>query len=84
VLNRNFEPGFTVDFAKKDVGLALETAEEMNRPMFLAPLVHAMYTRASAEGRGTEDACATVKLYENAQGALVDAADHVDEHYEGY
>jgi len=84
VLNRNFEPGFTVDFAKKDVGLALETAEEMNRPMFLAPLVHAMYTRASAEGRGTEDASATVKLYEDAQEALVDAVDHVDESYEGY
>jgi 3-hydroxyisobutyrate dehydrogenase-like beta-hydroxyacid dehydrogenase len=84
VLNRNFEPGFTVDFAKKDVGLALDTAEQMNRPMFLAPLIHAMYTRASAEGNGKEDACATVKLYEDAQEALVDAVDHVDESYAGY
>jgi 3-hydroxyisobutyrate dehydrogenase-like beta-hydroxyacid dehydrogenase len=84
VLNRNFEAGFAVDYAKKDVGLALETAEQMNRPMFVAPLVHAMYTRASAEGRGAEDVSATVKCYEDAQDALVEATEHVDEHYEGY
>lgn len=84
VLNRNFQAGFTVDFAKKDVGLALETANQMNRPMYLAPLVHSTLTRASAAGYGDEDVIATVKCYEDDQDAVVEAAEHVDESYEGY
>ncbi len=84
VLNRNFQAGFTVDFAKKDVGLALETAKQMNRPMYLAPILHAMLTRASAAGYGSEDVAAAVKCYEEDQDALVEADEHVDESYEGY
>lgn len=50
VLNRNFDPRFTVEFSRKDFGLPLETADAMDRPMFLTNLVRLLYTEASAEG----------------------------------
>lgn len=82
VLNRDFEASFPVDFATKDVGLAVETAAAMDRPLFLGSLVHNLYTQAGAEGYGTDDAAAVVKLFED--DAAVEAAGHVDESYEGY
>lgn len=84
VLNRNFEAGFTVDFGKKDVGLALDTAEQMERPMFIGSLVHNLFTEASARGHGQEDIGAVVKLYEELQDEIVDAEREVDETFEGY
>lgn len=84
VLNRNFEAGFTIDFGKKDVGLALDTAEQMERPMFFGSLVHNLYTEASARGYGQEDIGAVVKLYEELQDEIVDADSEVDETFEGY
>jgi len=84
VLNRNFEAGFTVDFGKKDVGLALDTAEQMERPMFVGSLVHNLFTEASARGYGQEDIGAVVKVYEELQDEIVDADEEVDETFEGY
>ncbi|MFB6310229.1 MAG: NAD(P)-dependent oxidoreductase [Salinirussus sp.] len=84
VLNRNFDVDFTPAFAKKDIGLALDTAEAMDRPMFVAPIVHAMYTRASAERGNDEDVAAVVKLYEAAQDRIVEADEPVDESFGGY
>lgn len=84
VLNRNFDVDFTPSFAKKDIGLALDTAEAMDRPMFVAPIVHAMYTRASAERGNDEDVAAVVKLYEAAQDRIVEADEPVDETFGGY
>lgn len=84
VLNRNFEAGFTIDFGKKDVGLALDTAEQMERPMFVGSLVHNLFTAASARGYGQEDIGAVVKLYEELQDELVEAEREVDETFEGY
>lgn len=84
VLNRNFEPGFTVDYAKKDTGLLMETAENRDVPMALGSLVHQLYVRASAEGLGGEDACGVVKLFEGSTGTEVEADHEVDETYGGY
>lgn len=84
VLNRNFEPGFTVDYAQKDIGLAMDTAEERDVPMFMGELVHQMYTRAAAEGLGSEDCCSVVKLFEKSTGVPVESDGEVDETFEGY
>lgn len=84
VLNRNFDPGFTVDLAAKDLGLAIETAAETDLPLVLAPLVYNRYLEASARGYGTEDAAAVVKLFEAALDGRVEADQAVDESYEGY
>jgi len=64
VLDRDFEAGFTVDFARKDVGLAVEMADDEDYPMVLGNMVHRLYTRASDEGFGGEDVGAVVKMFE--------------------
>lgn len=84
VLNRNFEPGFTVDLAAKDLGLALETAAATDQPMTLAPLAYNRYLEASAKGYGEEDAAAVVKLFEDAVDGRVEADREVDESFGGY
>lgn len=84
VLNRNFEAGFTVDFGKKDVGLALDTAENSQRPIYIGSLVHNLLNEASAHGWGQEDIGAIVKLYEEMRDEIVDADHEVDETFEGY
>jgi 3-hydroxyisobutyrate dehydrogenase-like beta-hydroxyacid dehydrogenase len=71
VLERDFEAGFTVDFAKKDIGLAMEMADAKDYPLFLGSLVHRMYTRASDEGYGQEDVGAVVKMFEEQTGTTV-------------
>jgi 3-hydroxyisobutyrate dehydrogenase-like beta-hydroxyacid dehydrogenase len=64
VLDRDFEAGFTIDFARKDVGLAVEMADAEDYSMLLGNVVHRLYTQASDEGFGEEDVGAVVKLFE--------------------
>lgn len=84
VLNRNFEPTFTVDLSRKDVRLALRTADGIDYPMGLTSLIHEYYTEASAKGYGDEDACAVVKVFEENTDALVESDTPVDETFAGY
>ena len=84
VLNRNFEPGFTVDYGAKDLGLTLDMAESAEIPLFVSSLVQQFYRRASTEGLGDEDVAAVVKLFEETAGATVEADSHVDESFQGY
>jgi 3-hydroxyisobutyrate dehydrogenase-like beta-hydroxyacid dehydrogenase len=71
VLDRDFEAGFTIDFAKKDIGLAMEMADAKDYPLFLGSLVHRMYTRASDEGFGQEDVGAVAKMFEEQTGTTI-------------
>jgi len=64
VLDRDFEAGFTIDFARKDVGLAVEMADAEDYSMLLGNVIHRLYTQASDEGFGEEDVGAVVKLFE--------------------
>ena len=64
VLERDFEAGFSVDFARKDVGLAVDMADDEDFPMVMGSLIHRLYTRASDEGFGEADVGAVVKLFE--------------------
>lgn len=84
VLNRNFEPTFTVDLTMKDVALALQTADEITYPMSVTSLVHELHKEASSKGYGDEDACAVIKIFEENIGTKVEADSKVDESYEGY
>jgi 3-hydroxyisobutyrate dehydrogenase-like beta-hydroxyacid dehydrogenase len=63
-LARNFNPGFTVDMAEKDVGLALELSKSVDLPAPVAGLVQQMYKIAMTEGMAREDIVAMLKLYE--------------------
>jgi 3-hydroxyisobutyrate dehydrogenase-like beta-hydroxyacid dehydrogenase len=75
VLERDFEAGFTVDFARKDVGLAVEMADAEDYPMIMGNLVHRMYTQASDDGFGQEDVGAVVKLFEQTLADQVGGGD---------
>jgi 3-hydroxyisobutyrate dehydrogenase-like beta-hydroxyacid dehydrogenase len=81
-LNRNFEPGFAVERARKDIGLALEAADRSDHSMPVTSLIHQLYVRAVQEGYGEEDATAVAKLFEG--DTLIESAEQVDEYYEGY
>lgn len=84
VLNRNFEPGFTVDFGRKDLGLALDTAEAMTFPLVATSVIHELFTEATAIGLGDEDIGAVVKLFERYADRVVEAEEEMDESYAGY
>lgn len=71
LLKRNFEPGFRIDLAKKDVGLALDMAKTINSPMFVTSAVNNLLTAASASGYGSEDVNATAKMLEAWAGVEV-------------
>lgn len=70
VLEGDFEAGFTIDFARKDVGLAVDMAEAEEFPMVMGGLVDQLYTRAADEGLGEEDVGAVVKLFETEESPV--------------
>ena len=84
VLNRNFEAGFTVELTRKDLALALRTADAVDYPTILSSTIHELYTTAAARGYGEEDAAAVVKVFEEHAGVPVESAAEMDETFEGY
>lgn len=64
VLERDFDAEFALDLARKDLGLAMETAAAMDQPMVAASVVFNLFVEASARGLGGEDVGALVKLFE--------------------
>lgn len=65
VLDGDFEAGFTVDFARKDIGLAVDMADAEDFPMLMGGFVHRLYTEAQDEGLGQQDVGAVVKMFES-------------------
>jgi len=64
----NFEPGFQVDLAAKDVGLATDMGRDMGLPMELSNLVQQRYIEAQARGWGTLESSAVIRLQEERAG----------------
>ena len=65
ILVRNFEPGFTVDLARKDLGLAVDMARSHDVPVPATSLLHQLYNACSALGDGKNDFASIVKLFES-------------------
>lgn len=65
LLARNFEPGFTVDLAKKDLGLAVEMAKGLTVPIPATSLIYQLYNAVSALGEGQKHFTAIAKLFES-------------------
>ena len=65
ILARNFAPGFTVDLARKDLGLAVDMARSHDVPVPATSLLHQLYNACVALGEGSSDFAAIVKLYES-------------------
>ncbi|WP_339234525.1 NAD(P)-dependent oxidoreductase [Oceanobacillus sp. FSL W7-1281] len=64
ILDRNFEPGFTVDLHTKDISLALEVGKELQVPLYVTSLVHELFKTLQAKGEGRKDNSAVITLYE--------------------
>ena len=74
ILARNFEPGFTVDLARKDLGLAVDMARSHDVPVPATSLLHQLYSASSALGEGKNDFASIVKLFESWAGTEVRGA----------
>ena len=64
ILARNFAPGFTVDLARKDLGLAVDMARTHEVPVPALSLIHQLYNASSALGDGPNDFASIVKVFE--------------------
>jgi len=71
VLRRAFAPAFSVKWMHKDIGLMLDSANEMHVPLPLTALTHQMFQASIAKGHGDEDICATIKVLEDLAGVEV-------------
>jgi 3-hydroxyisobutyrate dehydrogenase-like beta-hydroxyacid dehydrogenase len=71
----NFEPGFMLDLAAKDVGLAMTMGRGLSVPMELANLVQQRYITAQNRGWGKLAAHAVARIQEERAGAEIRVAD---------
>jgi 3-hydroxyisobutyrate dehydrogenase-like beta-hydroxyacid dehydrogenase len=71
VLRRDFSTNFSTRWMHKDIGLMLETADEMKVPLPLTAITQQMFRAAIAKGTGEEDMCSTIKVLEEIAGIEV-------------
>jgi 3-hydroxyisobutyrate dehydrogenase/2-hydroxy-3-oxopropionate reductase len=71
VLDRNFETNFSVKWMHKDIGLMLDSAQELSVPLPLTGLTQQLFRAAIAKGYGEEDICSTIKVLEEFAGVEV-------------
>ncbi len=71
VLRRAFDAAFSVKWMHKDIGLMLDSANELGVPVPLTALTGQMFQAAIAKGHGDEDICATIKVLEDLTGVEV-------------
>jgi 3-hydroxyisobutyrate dehydrogenase/2-hydroxy-3-oxopropionate reductase len=71
VFRRDFSTNFSVRWMHKDIGLMLESAQELNVPLPLTAVTQQMFRAAIAEGSGDEDICSTIKVLERIAGVEV-------------
>ena len=73
VFARKFEANFALKWMYKDIGLMLESARELDVPLPNTALVHEIFGASIAKGRGDEDICSAIKLFEEFAGVEVKA-----------
>ena len=66
IAKREFEAGFALDLACKDLGLALDLGREIGAPLLITGVVRQVYELARARGMGRLDQTAVIKLLEEA------------------
>jgi 3-hydroxyisobutyrate dehydrogenase-like beta-hydroxyacid dehydrogenase len=71
IFRRDFTTNFSVKWMHKDIGLMLDSAEELNVPLPLTALTRQMFQAAIATGHGDEDICSTIKVLEEITGVEV-------------
>ncbi len=67
--SRGYSGGFGVDLMLKDLGLAVEAAEQGHLPLPMGALARDLYRRWSAQGQGGLDFSSIIGLLSSADGA---------------
>lgn len=71
VFKRDFTTNFSTKWMHKDIGLALQSAEEMSLPLPITSLTEQMFRAAISEGYGDLDMCSTIRVMERWAGVEV-------------
>jgi 3-hydroxyisobutyrate dehydrogenase/2-hydroxy-3-oxopropionate reductase len=71
IFRRDFQTAFSVKWMYKDIGLMLQSADELEVPLFLTSLTRQLFQAAIARGHGEEDICSTIKVLEEMTGVEV-------------
>jgi len=71
VFNRDFTTNFSVKWMHKDIGLMLESGQELGVPLYLTGLTRQLFQSAISAGHGDEDICSTIKVLEDLVGTEV-------------
>jgi len=71
IFRRDFETNFSVKWMHKDIGLMLESAQELEVPLFLTSLSRQLFQAAITRGHGEEDICSTIRVLEEMTGIEV-------------
>ncbi len=74
ILRGDFSTNFSVRWMHKDIGLMLDSAEELGVPTPLTALTQQQFRIAMAEGQAEEDICSTIKVLERMAGVEVRAS----------
>ena len=73
VLERDFTTNFSVKWMHKDIGLVLESGQELGVPLLLTGLTRQLFQTAISAGHGDEDICSTIKVLEEFAGVEVNS-----------
>jgi len=71
VFKRDFTTNFSTKWMLKDIGLAVESGQEMSLPLPITSLTQQMFRAAISEGYGDLDMCSTVRVMERWAGVEV-------------
>jgi 3-hydroxyisobutyrate dehydrogenase-like beta-hydroxyacid dehydrogenase len=73
VFKRDFTTNFSTKWMHKDIGLALDAAQDQGVPLPLTSITRQMFQAAISEGYGELDMCATIRVMEQWAGIEVKA-----------
>ena len=73
VFKRDFTTNFSTKWMHKDLGLALQSAGELDLPLPITSETRQMFTAAISEGYGELDMCSTIRVMERWAGVEVKA-----------
>jgi len=71
VFRREFSPNFSVRWMHKDIGLVLETGDQMSVPLPLTAVTQQQFRTAMAKGFADDDFCSTIQILEEIAGVEV-------------
>jgi 3-hydroxyisobutyrate dehydrogenase/2-hydroxy-3-oxopropionate reductase len=74
ILRRDFSPNFSVRWMHKDIGLILESGEELGVPLPLTSLTRQLFQAAISQGHADEDICSSITVLEEWAGVQVKAS----------